>query len=437
MKRKDLGSFWNSLFNKRLNQIKKDPMVIKDLKNLAENELIYAVKMNPEVIRFLDDPSRNVKMAAIQKDPYSISYIKNQTEEDQLAALKQDPDSIKAFIPISEKVQIAAVNADPQTISYFSATESVKLEAVRNDPFQILDNIEPSKTTCQAALEALFGDIGNITHCHNFIGHTIELLRELKELEINYNIEIKGVCNETEVTRLNERKVQKTVKAIDKIWPGLFQSVFVNKDANPSEYFKLLAVKSDTSWIAFIDNPSTNIQLTVINKDPHSIIYLKNPSEDIQLSAIKLDPYCVGSIKGLTDKAASEAKEYINASENRKFEALSVYSGNIDFINNPSNEMFEIIHKKDPYYFVWLTNKEFIQALENKDFIKIVQLKEEGYRPSDEAMQMIFEVTPKEDIATVQKIYDMNTMQNIKLASSCPDEKKTEHPLNINTLNNI
>lgn len=307
-----------------------------------------------------------------------------------------------------------------------------RLSKIRKDPFQILNITAQSEKVCMTALNTLFGNCGNISHCFNFIGNTLNLIYELQYLEVDYNTKRKYLHNEKEISQLDEWKIQNTVKVINTRWPDFFQAVLVdNKNANPSEYFKLLAVISKSSWIAYMDNPSINLQSKAIDKDPFSIIYLKNPSENIQLSAIKLNPYCVCHINGLTDKATSKAKEYINASESRKFEALSVCSGNIAFINNPSEQMFELVHENDPYYFTLLTNIDFITAIENEDFTKIAQLKEQGYQPSKEAMQIISEVTPKNIMVTVQKIYGMNTniSEDIKLAQASVNEEKTKQVL--------
>lgn len=151
------------------------------------------------------------------------------------------------------------------------------------------------------------------------------------------------------------------------------------------------------------------------------------------MAAIRLNPFCVGKINNLTDKAAAEAREYIS----RKFEALSANPENIESIDNPSKEMLGVVHKNDPYDFIWLINKEFILAVKNRDFNKIVQLKEEGYQPSTEAMQIISEVTPENDVVAIQKIYGTNTTNNledIKLTNSCSNEKKIDQPLITNSL---
>lgn len=65
-------------------------------------------------------------------------------------------------------------------------------------------------------------------------------------------------------------------------------------------------------------------------------------------------------------------------------------------------------------------DKEFKNAVEKGDFVKLSQLKEQGYHPSKEVMQSLSNTTPSNTIIAVQKIFDLkavsNTMGDVKLA---------------------
>lgn len=477
MKTKYLGNLLYGLFDKGLNRIEKDPQKIHDrirallnfskrmgieispenMLHMERNKIMQQYAKNPQgeisyenisregvekwensIKRLLKlDPSENMQLAIVKLKNNYIKLIdpEIQTEKVQMEVLKQDISAITEIVPKTEKVEMLAVEIDPHSIWYFSSTEKVGKVAVGKNPYQIINIKDPSKEICEEALKTLFGNIFVRTDTQDFIENTINLFNQLQIAdiyEINFKYEFKHTPSEKEISQLNS-ELKVTAMLINEIWPAIFRDALEHKDLIPSEEFKLFAIKADSHLIRLIDNPSTNIQLAAINEDPLSITYLKNPSEDIQLAAIRLNPFCVGKINNLTDKAAAEAREYIS----RKFEALSANPENIESIDNPSKEMLGVVHKNDPYDFIWLINKEFILAVKNRDFNKIVQLKEEGYQPSTEAMQIISEVTPENDVVAIQKIYGTNTTNNledIKLTNSCSNEKKIDQPLITNSL---
>lgn len=65
-------------------------------------------------------------------------------------------------------------------------------------------------------------------------------------------------------------------------------------------------------------------------------------------------------------------------------------------------------------------DKEFKNAVEKGDFVKLSQLKEQGYHPSKEVMQSLSNTTSSNTIIAVQKIFGLkavsNTMGDVKLA---------------------
>ena len=65
-------------------------------------------------------------------------------------------------------------------------------------------------------------------------------------------------------------------------------------------------------------------------------------------------------------------------------------------------------------------DKEFKNAVEKGDFVKLSQLKEQVYHPSKEVMQSLSNTTPSNTIIAVQKIFGLkavsNTMGDVKLA---------------------
>lgn len=79
-------------------------------------------------------------------------------------------------------------------------------------------------------------------------------------------------------------------------------------------------------------------------------------------------------------------------------------------------------------------DKEFIAAVNDEDFIKISMMKEGGYQPSNEVMQILSETATENNVIAVQKIYGLkltskHTQGDIKLANNRTDEKNIKQPL--------
>lgn len=79
-------------------------------------------------------------------------------------------------------------------------------------------------------------------------------------------------------------------------------------------------------------------------------------------------------------------------------------------------------------------NMEFIAAVQNEDFVKVHQLKEEGYTPSYEVMQALSETTSENNMIAIQKIYGIQgasrkSLGDVKLVNNRPEEKNIKQPL--------
>ena len=87
-------------------------------------------------------------------------------------------------------------------------------------------------------------------------------------------------------------------------------------------------------------------------------------------------------------------------------------------------------------------DKEFKIAVEKGDFAKLADMKEKGYKPSQELMQSLSETTSSNTMIAVQKIYGIksasNTLGDVKLAHG--PQKTTENDLKrpiANTVNRM
>lgn len=87
-------------------------------------------------------------------------------------------------------------------------------------------------------------------------------------------------------------------------------------------------------------------------------------------------------------------------------------------------------------------DKEFKEAVQKEDFIKLSQLKEQGYKPSKELLQSLSETTSGNTVIAVQKIFNMkgasNALGDVKLAHNegRSGEKDISKPL-ANTVNRM
>lgn len=87
------------------------------------------------------------------------------------------------------------------------------------------------------------------------------------------------------------------------------------------------------------------------------------------------------------------------------------------------NENVELnVGSGDKKYSASELDKEFVNAVENNDFIKLSQLKEQGYKPSDGLMQSLAGQAPENTLIAVQTIFGLksavNSLGDIKLAHS-------------------
>ena len=86
-------------------------------------------------------------------------------------------------------------------------------------------------------------------------------------------------------------------------------------------------------------------------------------------------------------------------------------------------------------------DKEFQEAVEKGDFVKMSQLKEQGYQPSKELIQSLNETASGNTMIAVQKIFNLkgsaNTLGDVKLAQGQQSaEKDLKRPL-ANTVNKM
>ena len=149
--------------------------------------------------------------------------------------------------------------------------------------------------------------------------------------------------------------------------------------------------------------------------------YTKHEPEMIRLNS-SMDHVCT-----FFDREQSSSSEYRDI---LKKEGIDIV--NWGDLKDDEKDRFTIIdHKnkicytgKELYEYAlqngYILDKEFKNAVEKGDFVKLSQLKEQGYHPSKEVMQSLSNTTPSNTIIAVQKIFGLkavsNTMGDVKLA---------------------
>ncbi len=87
---------------------------IRNSKNLRETiknilkKMVEDVKKNPELIKDIKNPPEKVQLAAVSKGRYIIEHIKNPSEKVQLAAVSENGHAIGYIKSPSEKVRLAS-----------------------------------------------------------------------------------------------------------------------------------------------------------------------------------------------------------------------------------------------------------------------------------------------------------------------------------------
>ena len=169
---KDKETWLNSIDeSKQISVLKKDPTLIRYIKNPSEPVQVAAVETNGSVIKYIMyagiTPSERVQVAAVSAHEDALDFIIyngiKPSEDVQVAAVSKYPKHaldviIKARITPSERVQRAAVTKDPHMIAYIiqagiKPSEEVQLASVEQDGLAIYFIINIAKITPSEAVQ--------------------------------------------------------------------------------------------------------------------------------------------------------------------------------------------------------------------------------------------------------------------------------------------
>ena len=222
---KSLKELINDIFNlhnrKELENIRKDPAIIKEIANPTEAQQLAAIRSSSHIIRYIKEPTKKVRFTALKDNIYNYPYIKNLTEKEQLYLVKQGIGIENIKNPV-EKVQLYALQWRRASISDIkNPTEKAQLITIKKDKELFLYIKNPTIDVCQKVAKAYCGNIV-IPADRKIIKPTKKLVHSLQELEgyvhikemsIDYNKGNKYINNESD--KIMNWKEQKQKQIID------------------------------------------------------------------------------------------------------------------------------------------------------------------------------------------------------------------------------
>lgn len=111
---------------KYINEINRNPIVFKDIKNPSYELCREAIKREPVLIKFIDNPSEEICEIAISKKPYTLAHIKNPSKRACLLAVRQNGFAIELINNPDEDICIEAISREANSI-VFIKNQTIKL----------------------------------------------------------------------------------------------------------------------------------------------------------------------------------------------------------------------------------------------------------------------------------------------------------------------
>lgn len=281
----------------------------------------------------------------LEKDPFNIQYIKEPTEQQCIDAFYNNKD-VFPILPIQNlEICKEAINYKSE---YFKFVKEQTLElnkfAIQKDPFLLEHVIDQNDSICKLALKL------NI--------NTFKLIRnqteEICKYVINQNpFMIKYIINQTD-----ELCYQTIIKNID----------CIKYITNPNSEICLYVILMKPEYIQYIKNPSIELCKLAIDKDSNlyfTIVAVDEENIDLNEYVFKKYPIIFSKLYYKSDSACNIALKldglnirYIkDPSEDMCKIAINQNITAIEFINNPTYEIYKYVHSIDNIY---LKNKNIL-----------------------------------------------------------------------------
>lgn len=108
--------------------------LIKEFKNLSEQDKIFIVTIHPDAIQCIENPSEKVQIAAVKAFPEAYKHINNPSDAVQLVALIELWDYAKTC----EEWRITSDYDEHYTWPKYKFTKEVQIIAAKKNPYVIL-----------------------------------------------------------------------------------------------------------------------------------------------------------------------------------------------------------------------------------------------------------------------------------------------------------
>ncbi len=259
-----------------LEVIRRNPSLIKKIKNPTDNQIISAMQPAHRDFEFdinwFKNPSKKVIRAFIKAYPKKFSKIKNPSDELKLYA-------ISCGAPFS---------------SIKNPTEKMLFELVKYDRSNFLKIKNPSFVIQKYVIKKSW----NYIRCIKNPSYEIEKLAIDSRPDIAVILEIKNPSDKAILHAINANPsvIWYMTNMYDDI-PEKFLLAAVKKDGSVIKYIidhkgeeflshqiKMEAVKNSPYSIAFLDNPCEDLQIAACEASSGSILYINNPTEYVKLA---------------------------------------------------------------------------------------------------------------------------------------------------------
>lgn len=412
----------------------------KVVTELVDKFYVHEIRKDPENIYNMVDPSAKVIIALAERAPELMSYVKEDhadklTDEVKQEIAKNNPDIVLMF-PDDKKLTSYVLKNHGDRLS-----EDAKYSIVAQDPSFIGCIQNPSE---KLQTIAVFKDY----KCITLIDNPCEFAQRF---------------------------------AVD-------QDPFVLSLIEPNENICLYAVTKDPRNIKFISEPSDKVLFVATNLSPKcpEIVPSENLTEDVKLSMIKnnleadkyfldtsesiqmdnnvvaaqnLDSceYLTARLHYIFNAGCFETKELkdsryeqlINENFSSEYKSLQSYKADSNpykdypyslegCIRLKAGEILEnkgilaigtteILLTEEGFHVSSIrADNEFKSAVEKSDFVKLSQLKDDGYMPTKNVFESLSLSASSNSVVAVEKIFNINSNTKVEQFPNILSEKDIE-----------
>ncbi len=139
-----------------IEQVKKDPLSLKNIKNQTEAICLAAVSTRGYTLQFVKEQTEKLCLEAIKQNGNALRFVKNKTESICLEAVKQNGSALEYVRNQTENVCLVAVKQDGKYLCYVEdQTDNICREALNSNFKDSVHFVKiKQKSTAMIILEA-------------------------------------------------------------------------------------------------------------------------------------------------------------------------------------------------------------------------------------------------------------------------------------------